>query len=98
MSDPYKDNLRNGFSAFSGNKAGPGANSNKIAPMGIGQTPPGKTLDLSHKVEMHDGTSEGTEEDEADKRPTEKVLIDFGKQHTKLVDFSGAYFSEDLNF
>lgn len=28
----------------------------------------------------------------------EKVLIDFGKQHTKLVDFSGAYFSEDLNF
>jgi hypothetical protein len=36
--------------------------------------------------------------EEEDTRPTEKVLIDFGKQHTKLVEFAGAYFSEDLNF
>jgi len=26
------------------------------------------------------------------------VLIDFGKQHTRIVEFEGEYFSDELNF
>ena len=32
------------------------------------------------------------------KRDTEIVKLDFGKQYTKLAEFDGNYFSEDLNF